>query len=296
LQAVLTDAAIDFFLAATECRVISSVICQVEHATPVEVYWMRRANIGDEQVCVDALTLSRRPLPLDNEKLPSYDSAEVDKHVKKFNADLEKRDGSPYDNVLSTADDSKPQYGILMHTSSAHSSNVLPSHMGSLPAEAHLPKPFVPTFPAFRQPSDVMRQVKSPLSNVGTTFQHRSSEAPPPVYAAAKDMPSAGSAQLQNILHRHDDEVDALAALLKNVDPHVMENATHRQQIMSQLENYSSSSSGSGKVELSPKFVSRRMQTNSAADTVRTGWQCQQCTYYNENSTFLCEMCSNKKT
>ena len=293
MQAVLTDAAIDFFLAATECRIISSVISQVEHATPVEVYWMRRANIGDEQVCVDALTLSRRPLPLDSEKPPSYEIAEVDKHARKFNADVEKRGGSPYDNV---ADDSKPQYGILMHTSSAHGSDVLPSHTGSLPAEAKLPKPFVPTFPTFRQPSDVTRQVKSPLSNVGTTFQRRSPEAPPPVYAAAKDMPSAGSAQLQNILHRQDDEVDALAALLKNVDPHVMENAAHRQQIMSQLENYSSSSSsGSGMAELPPKFVGRRMQTN-AADDVRTGWQCQHCTYYNENSTALCEICNNKKT
>ena len=290
-QAVLTDAAVDFFLAATECRVISSVVSKVEHSTPVEVYWMRRANVGDDQVCVDTLTLSRRPLPLDSEKPLTAESSDVDKPLKKLNTDAGKRSDSPYDNVMSMADDSKAEYGFLAQPALP---NVLPSHTEGLQAEAKLPQPFVPTFSAFRQQPNLTGQVaKSPLSSAATVFQRRSPEPPPPVYAAAKDMPSA---RVQNISYGHFDDVDALADILRNVDPHVMEDAAHRQQIMSQLETYSSSSSGSAKADVLPKFVSRHSHT-TAADTgsVTAGWQCQQCTYYNDNTTRLCEMCNNEK-
>ena len=283
---ILTDAAVNFFLAATECRVISSIVSKVEHSTPVEVYWIRRANVGDVQVCVDTLTLSRRPLPLDSEQPSTVESGDVDKHVK--------RGDSPYDNVVSTADDSLPQYGFLAQLYPPQSSNVLPPHTEALRAEAQLHKPFTPAFSAFRpQPNVTGQAAKSPLSNVGTIFQSRSPEAPPPVYSAAKDMPSA---QLQNISCSQRDEVDALADILKNVDPRVMEDATHRQQIMSQLENYSSSSSGSGNTDLSPKFVGRHVPTNLAdTGSVGMGWQCQLCTYSNENNSRVCEMCRSEK-
>jgi len=288
-QAVLTEAAVDFFLAAMECRIISSIVSKVEHSTPVEVYWLRRANIGDEQVCVDTLTLSRRPLPLDTEKPLTFETTDVEKRTKKFDSEVVKRGDSPYDNIQSAADYSKPQYGVLMQSSS----NISSSHTEGFPAEARLPEPIVPTVSGFRQPLNITGQaLRSPLSSVGTTFQRKSPEAPPPVYAAAKNMPSA---KLQNISYGHNDEVDALEALLKNVDPHVMENATHRQQIMSQLENYSSSGAGLAKAELPPKLVGRRAHA-SPADTVRKGWQCPQCTFYNENSTLLCEMCNSEKT
>lgn len=290
-QALLTDAAIDFFLAATECRIISSIVSNVEYSTPVEVYWMRRANAGDEQVCIDTLTLSRRPLPLDSEK--PIETGEIDKQVTKYNVDVQKRGDSPYDNVLLTGDESKPQYGFLTHPLHAQSSNVLPLRMEGVRADAERPKPFLPTVPSTQRQPDAMGQVvKNSLSNVGCTFQHRSPEAPPPVYAAAMHMPSA---QLQNISYGHDDNVDALAEILKNVDPHVMENAAHRQQIMTQLESYSSSSSsGSGKADSSPKFVGGRQHAN--VDTAATtGWQCPQCTYYNENASLFCDMCHNEK-
>jgi len=250
---------------------------------------MRRANIGDEQVCVDALTLSRRPLPLDTDKPPTFDSTEIDKHAKKFNTNAEKRGDSPYDNVFTAVDDLKPQYGSLVQPSSAQSSSIHHSHTEAIPTATQLSNPFVS---AFKQPATVTGQVvKSPHSNVGTILQSRSPEAPPPVYAAAKDMPSA---QPRNISYGRDDEVDALAALLKNVDPHVMENEMHRQQIMSQLESYSSTGSGSGKTELPPKIPSRHVHTSPTVP-VRTGWQCRQCTFYNENSEHQCEMCNSEK-
>jgi len=293
-QAVLTDAAIDFFLAATECRVISSIVSKLEHSTPVEVYWMRRANIGDEQDCIDTLTLSRRPLPLHSEMPLNVESTDVHKHLVKFNADVEKRSNSPYDNLMPTADDSKPLYGFLAHPSTAQSSNILPLHTEGQQAEAQLPGPFVADISAFRQQPNIMRHMaKSPVSNVGTVFQRRSPEAPPPVYSAAKNMPSA---QLQNISYGRCDEVDALAAILKDVDPRVMESAAHRQQIMSQLENYSTSCSGPTNADLPPEFVSRHTHTG-AADTssAERGWQCPKCTYYNENTALNCAMCDNDK-
>lgn len=290
-QAVLTRAAVDFFLAATECRVISSVVSKVEHSTPVEVYWMRRANVGDDQLCIDTLTLSRRPLPLDSEKPLTGENSDVDRQLKKFNTDAGKRGDSPYDNIMSSADDLKPEYGFLAQPSV---SNILPSHTEGLQAEAILPQPLVPTFSAFRQQPNLTGQaVKSPSSNAATVFQRRSPEPLPPVYAAAKDMPSA---RVQNISYGHYDDVDALADILRNVDPHVMEDAAHRQQIMSQLETYSPSSSGSAKADVLPKFVSRHTHTTTTdTGSIAAGWQCHQCTYYNDNATLFCEMCNNKK-
>jgi len=292
-QEILIDAAVNFFLAATECRVIASVVSKVEHSTPIEVYWMRRANVGDEQVCIDTLTLSRRPLPPDSEKPLTFETVDVEPQVKKFNTEAKKRAGSPYDNVQSAADYSKPQYGILMQPSSTQSSSILRSPLEGISTEAQLPDPFVPAFSAFRQLPNVAGQVakSSPGTNVGATFQP---ETPPPVYAAARHMPSA---RLQNVAYGPDDEVDALAALLKDIDPQLMENAVHRQQIMSQLENYPSADHTSSlKTDLPPRHVGRHVRHASpAADTVRTGWQCLHCTYYNDNSAHLCEMCNHEK-
>jgi len=288
--AALTNAAVDFFLAATECRVISSIVSKVEHSTPVEVYWVRRANAGDEQMCIDTLTLSRQPLPPDStDKLPTADAREVDRHLSRFGTDAERRGGSPYDNVLSSAGESRPQYGFLAQPYPTQSFYIQPSHTDGLQSQALQAEPLPPTFSTIlRQPNVTGQAVRSPIANVGSTFPRGSPEAPPPVYAAAKDMPSA---QLQNI--SYDDEVDALAALLKNVDPHMMENAAHRQQIMSQLENYQSSGSGSTKPDLSPEF-SRPLQT-SQASSARVGWQCEKCTYYNENASRVCDMCQSEK-
>ena len=255
---------------------------------------MRRANVGDEQVCVDTLTLSRRPLPPDSEKPLNVEIGDVDRHLKKLNADVHKRAGSPYDNLLSTGDDLPPQYGFLAQPSSAQGSDILPSYTEGLLVETQLPEPFVSEFNTFRQQPRVPRQVvKSPLSNVAAVLQHRSPEPAPPIYSEAKDMPSA---QLQNISYSHYDDVDALAAILKNVDPHAMENAAHRRQIMSQLENYPSSSSGAETADLSSKFDGRRVQTNPAdTGSDQTGWHCQKCTFYNEKTTMLCDMCQSKK-
>ena len=295
--AVLTNAAVDFFLAATECRVISSIVSKVEHSTPVEVYWVRRANAGDEQMCIDTLTLSRQPLPPDCAEKPlatlaTADVHEVDRHLTRLGTDVEKRSGSPYDNIVTSADESKPQYGFLAQPYSAQGLYIEPSHTDALRSEMQQDEPFLPTFSTIlRQPNVTGQSAKSPLASVGSIFQRGSPEAPPPVYAAAKDMPSA---QLQNIPYGQDDEVDALAALLKDVDPHVMENAAHRQQIMSQLENYASSGSGPTKPDLSPKAFVRPVQT-TVARAARMGWQCEKCTYYNENISRVCEMCQSEK-
>jgi len=287
--AVLTNAAADFFLAATECRVISSIVSKVEHSTPVEVYWVRRANAGDEQMCIDTLTLARRPLPPDcSDKALTSDVHEVGRHSTRFSNDMEKRGDSPYDNIMSAADESKPQYGFLAQP---FPTSIQPSRSDGLQLEAQA-QPFLTTFSATsRQPNVTGQTVKSPLADVGSIFQRGSPEAPPPVYAAAKNMPTA---QLHNISYGQDDEVDALAALLKNIDPHVMENAAHRQQIMSQLENYSSSASGLAKPELSPKVPIRPMQA-TLANAARKGWQCEKCTYYNEHAGHLCDMCQSEK-
>lgn len=288
--AVLTNAAVDFFLAATECRVISSIVSKVEHSTPVEVYWVRRANAGDEQMCIDTLTLSRQPLPPDycDRPLPN-DVREVDRHSTRFSADVEKRGDSPYDNILSAADESKPQYGFLAQSYPTH---IQPLRSDGLLSESQQAGSFLPPFSAtLRQPNVSGQTVKSPLADVGSIFQRASPEAPPPVYAAAKDMPTA---QLQNISYSQDDKVDELAALLKNVDPRVMENPAHRQQIMSQLESYSSSASGLARPDLSPNVLSRPVQS-TVANAARMGWQCEKCTYYNENTSHICDMCQCAK-
>lgn len=288
---MLTNAAVDFFLAATECRVIASIVSKVEHSTPVEVYWVRRANVGDEQMCIDTLTLSRRPLPPDcSDKPPTTDVH--DKHSTRFGTGVEKRGNSPYDNILSTTDELQPHYGFLTQPYSIQSSYIQPSRADGLQSVTQQAEPFLPSLTTtLRQPNVMGQAVKSPIANVGSIFQHGSPEAPPPVYAAAKDMPSA---QLRNISYGQDDEVDALAALLKTVDPHVMENAAHRQQIMSKLENYSSPGFFPTKPDLSPEFFGRPMQTNLAS-AARTGWQCEKCTYYNENTCRVCDMCQNEK-
>jgi len=288
-RAVLTDAAVDFFLAATECRVIVSIVSKVEHSSPVEVYWMRRANAGDEQMCVDTITLSRRPLPPDVEKPSTLQGGEVDRHFSDFNPSVEKRGDSPYDNVSSTANNAKPQYGFLAQPYSAQSLQTLPSHTKAFQAETHLPKPMLSPV---KQHNVTGQVVKSPVTNVGSVFQRGQPEALPPVYAAARGMPSA---QPQDISYGQNQEVDELAALLKNVDPHVMENAAHRQQIMSKLENYSSSGSGSGMADSSPKVVRRHVQ-KAVADPARAGWHCRLCTYYNENANILCDMCQREKS
>jgi len=288
--AVLTNAAVDFFLAATECRVISSIVSKVEHSTPVEVYWVRRANAGDEQMCIDTLTLSRRPLPPDcSDKPPTTDVCDLDKRLTGSSTDVEKRGDSPYDNVLSTADESKAQYGFLAQPYPTH---IQPSRADGLQSEVQQSDPFLPTYSAtLRQLNVTGQAIRSPIANVGSMFPRGSPEAPPPVYAAAKDMPSA---QLQNISYGQTDEVDALAALLKNVDPQAMENAAHRQQIMTQLENYSTSGSSPTKLDLSPKVFSRPVQSPRASSS-RMGWQCEKCTYYNENASHVCDMCQSEK-
>ena len=324
-RAVLIHAAVTFFLAATECRIIASVVSRVEHSTPVEVYWMRRANVGDEEMCVDTLTLSRRPLSLDSERPSTFETAaDVD---RKFNTEVDKRGSSPYDNVEAAADHSRPQSGgTLVQPFTTQSPAIPPrSPAEGLPMEAQLPDPSVPAFSAFRQLRNVTGPVaaKSPLSNVGATVQHRAPEPPPPVYAEARHMPSAGlqnvhmpsaglqnvhmpsaglqnvhmpsaglqnvhmpSAGLQNASYSPDDEVDALASLLRDVDPRLMEDATRRQLILSQLDNYPPSSSSS----------SSQLHRQQYADSVGTQWQCQQCTYSNDSSTHLCQMCNADRT
>ena len=209
-EAVLTDAAVGFFLAATECRVIASVVSKVEHSTPVEVYWMRRANIGDERVCIDTLTLSRRPLPLESENPLAIESSEADRHSKKFMADVGKRGDSPYDNLMLTGEDLKPEYGYLAQP--------FPTQSSTVHTDVQLSEPYLPAFR--QQPTPTGQAMKLPSPNARSVFQSRLPEAPPPVYSEAKDMPSA---QLQNISYGQNDEVDALAALLKSVDPHVMD-------------------------------------------------------------------------
>jgi len=297
-HAVLTSAAVDFFLAATECRVISSVVSRVEHSTPVEVYWMRRANVGDEQMCVDTLTLSRRPLSLsaDSEQPPTTDNSDGSKQL---NTDIGQRSDSPYDNLLSTFDDAKPGYGFLAQPPST---GIHALHTEGYRTEINLPEPLLPTFSALPlQPSAAGQAVKSPVSGAATVFQRRSPEHPPPIYSAAKDMPSA---QLQSISYGHYDDVDSLASILRNVDPRAMEDATQRQQIMSQLQAYSSTSSGLGtakaEVPLLPTFVTQYTNTDThatAADmgSVAGGWHCQQCTYYNDKSTLVCDICHSGK-
>jgi len=278
VQTVLINAAVDFFLAATECRVLASVVARVEHSTPVEVYWMRRANSGDEQLCVETLTLARKPLPFDTEK----PAAELS--TDRADREKEKRGSSPYDNLLPADDSLKtPQYGFVAQPTRAQGSDVQLSHTEDFRTEAQAPELYLSAFSTFRQPD---------VRPAATIFRHESLEVPPPLYSAAKYMPSA---QLQNVSYGQGDEVEELAAILRNVDPRAMEDAARRQQIMSRLESYSASSSSSGNADRSPKFVARHVHSRKT-ELARTGWHCQKCTYYNENSGLVCEMCTEKKS